>query len=401
MSGVTDLAPWLLAGLLAATGGALRLHQRPAPPPPTDESLRPTRIVVIDGLRADRARDPAVMPWLNAQQARFGIATAADPTMTGTAVFALGTGYEPTRLEALDGFEPPPAPAGNLFDRLAAAGHEVHLLGDATWTHRYGRWATSTAPMKERGHDDTHESDAATLAALSPGPGVTVIHLVGPDHVAHADGVGDAYDARLSEIDRALAALPPAPTLVLSDHGVDDRGSHGHGEPEARRAPVAYFPATGPPLDLTQAQLAHAIARGWGVELEPAARSILNPVPFWILVAPAAALLLFTAGRWCEWAVGVGAVLVAVPFVEWWPPFPDPDLPWLVALAGGLGFALARPRHAPRVAAVLAAVVVTGAITLPTRSYWYLSTVVPFVSKAALALAILPFVALVSARRRA
>ncbi|MFT7625695.1 MAG: hypothetical protein ACI9WU_004886, partial [Myxococcota bacterium] len=324
---------WIVLGGLTAWSTYARLHaERPTGVSTHRPDMgRAARLIwiVVDGLRADAASDPAVMPFLASRHSGIrGIASATHPAMTQTAVFAMGVGRAATLAESLENFVPPEAPAENLFAWLKGAGRTVHLLGDATWTHRYGRWATKTQPMPEGGHSDTHASDEATMTAalesLQQPPDVLVVHFVGPDHVAHADGVGASYHARLREIDTDIQRLASVPTgasiLVVSDHGLDAKGSHGNGEPEAVEAPLVWWGPgvpTSPGVRIAQARLPVLI----GEQLEVARPMQRRPPP-----RPTATidLLVMTAvgglGGWTGLLpVVLGGVTAGAAWLKWWP----------------------------------------------------------------------------------
>ncbi len=239
-------------------------------------------LVLVDGLNADRAFDPEVMPFVAGHRAEgaWGIAETGLITMTGPGVLTIGTGRPPTLSDAIENFEPPPAPCDSVFRRLHLAGKRTHLVGDRVWERRFGAFAERAVALADRGMHDQTESDrealAAALESLRSTPDLLVVHFVGADHAGHADGtVGTtgAYARRLREIDAdirqlALTAAPDTAVLVIADHGMTDSGGHGGGEPGPRRAPFVWWGAGVLPLpaiETAQTAIAPTLAGFFGV----------------------------------------------------------------------------------------------------------------------------------------
>ena len=249
--------------------------------------------IVVDAMNADMAFSDEVMPYLSSQRdqgAAWGISETAALTLTGPAIWTLGTGRTPSLMEAVENFAPPPVESDNLFRRLHAADYSIHLVGEAVWSHRYGQWADQTFPLHDRGLHDTHESDDAALWAAATilendNPDVLVVHLVGPDHVGHEHGtlgVNGPYANRLREIDEAIRELVEAkPTnmsvLVMADHGMTDQGGHGGGEDKPRNAPFVWWGKgvqVGGPVNIPQTAVAPTLAAYFGVPTPAEAESL-------------------------------------------------------------------------------------------------------------------------------
>ena len=114
---------------------------------------------------------------------------------------------------------------------------------------------------------------------------VLTVHFVTVDLTGHASGAdSDAYREACAELDDRLWAVvgafrarrPGATVLVAADHGLSPRGTHGGGEPEARRAP---FVLVGPRVarvrgvTLAQTALAPTVAALLGLPSPPLAES--------------------------------------------------------------------------------------------------------------------------------
>jgi hypothetical protein len=240
--------------------------------------------IVVDAMNADMAFNKDVMPFVASHKdkdAAWGLARTGGLTLTGPAVWTLGTGRTPSLGEAVENFAPPPADSDNLFRRLHEADFSVHLVGEAVWSHRYGQWADQTFPLHDRGLHDTHESDDAALWAgvtilENDNPDVLVVHFVGADHVGHEHGtvgVNGPYAKRLREIDDAIKELVTAApetmaVLVMADHGMTDQGGHGGGEEKPRNAPFVWWGPgviAGGPTTIDQTAVAPTLAAYLGV----------------------------------------------------------------------------------------------------------------------------------------
>jgi hypothetical protein len=257
---------------------------------PDLETVRPLNRkllwIVVDAMNADKAFDPRVMPFVAGQRKHgaWGIALTPSLTLTGPAIWTMGTGRSPALMEAVTNFKPPPATSDNLFRRMKEGRRRVFLAGEAAWSHRYGQWAVETLALKDRGHHDTHDSDNKAFAATKKyiqkdHPDLLVVHFVGADHLGHPHGtkeIDGPYANRLRELDvqiRELAELAKShnmAVMVMADHGMTDTGGHGGGEEKPRNAPFVWWGTgvvQGGPTTIPQQAVASTLAAYLGVEL--------------------------------------------------------------------------------------------------------------------------------------
>ena len=271
---VTALVAMLAMGFV---GYELYLAERPVPPP---AGAGPTRveapltdrvvIVVVDALREDTAFDPSIMPAFNsvADRGASGVSITPPMTLTTISVLDLGTGMTPGISWSLKNFDAEPFEDESLLSLLGETGAKVALLGDASWTQLFGRYAETTLSIPDRGFykgadddmigTDVQVFDEAEQVLADPSYDVVVIHVVGTDKAAHRngahrrepDGSLSFYARRAAAVDARIARLlerfgDRGTWLLLADHGVNRSGNHGGGEEEARRAP---FAMAGPPV---------------------------------------------------------------------------------------------------------------------------------------------------------
>src|SRR6478735_848394 len=127
---------------------------------------RKLTIVFVDSLSDRVARDPSVMPALNALAAR-GVSLEVTPCrdqLTYLCLRALLTGYDESSLLALRGnFDHAPSESDNLLDRLAQAGRRVVAVG----SHDFEPYQAALYREKFRYGDERGEAQLlADLAAI-------------------------------------------------------------------------------------------------------------------------------------------------------------------------------------------------------------------------------------------
>lgn len=223
---------------------------RPSPVPPL-------LLVVVDGLREDATR--AMSAWASFAGAAVpvarGVALVGDPSMSAPCVRAIVTGRAPDLWTSFRNFDPLPV-RSSVLHALAARGARVAHAGDpllpSLCPDVYAAGDVVAAPrVPGLGPDAVRRADdlafpAALRLCADPGIDVLTVHLVTVDLVAHASGAtGAAYAAAVAEADTRLSSLvasfcarrPGATVLLAADHGLSPAGTHGSGEPDARRAP--------------------------------------------------------------------------------------------------------------------------------------------------------------------
>ncbi len=302
-SRATVLATCLAALAGLATVGRLALEAWLVKPEPTAMAAggadaakrsRPVFIGIIDGLRAEAMEDrpDTPMPFLTAlgREGVSGIAVTGEPTMTACCVRAILTGRNPDLYTAFRNFTMPPVP-GNLIGFLVERGGRAAHAGDAACAQiAAGSYREEDLKaFRDRGAADQGETDDESLpfAMQKIGEGVDVVtfHVVRPDHAGHKFGAtGAEYRRACSVVDgmmretvtRFRALHADATVLVAADHGVTPAGTHGGGEPGARRAP---FVLVGPRIarasrvEIPQSALAPTMAAALDLPAPPLAES--------------------------------------------------------------------------------------------------------------------------------
>jgi len=270
----------------------LPLAAAPPPPPspvaPRERPSSPFLLVVIDGLREAAV---ATMPAWRALAAEgeatggtrgvaaaSGVALVGDPTMSAPCVRAIVTGRRPDLWASFRNFDPVPV-EGSVIQLLAARRLRVAHAGDGLLPRlcpdAYRPDDVATVPralLRTVRELDDRTFPRALEFARDPTVDVLTVHLVAVDLTGHASGAtSEAYAAAVAEADARLGELvlafrrehTGAHVLVTADHGLSPAGTHGAGEPEARRAP---FVLLGPRvalrrgLELAQEALASTVA---------------------------------------------------------------------------------------------------------------------------------------------
>ncbi|MBL9085879.1 MAG: alkaline phosphatase family protein, partial [Planctomycetia bacterium] len=248
----------------------------------------PFLLVVIDGLREAAVASMPAWQALAAEgeatggtrgaAAASGVALVGDPTMSAPCVRAIVTGRRPDLWTSFRNFDPVPV-EGSVIQLLAARRLRVAHAGDGLLPRlcpdAYRPEDVATVPralLRTVRELDDRTFPRALEFARDPTVDVLTVHLVAVDLTGHASGAtGAAYAAAVAEADARLGELvlafrrehTGAHVLVTADHGLSPAGTHGAGEPEARRAP---FVLVGPRvalrrrLEVAQEALASTVA---------------------------------------------------------------------------------------------------------------------------------------------
>jgi len=234
---------------------------RTSPPPAGLDGARDPRpagsrppaflLVVADGLREDAV---GRMPTLSALalQGASGVAITGEPTMSATCIRSILTGRSPDVWSAFRNAAALPT-GGTLVEALVARGARAGHAGDAVIPRLCGDafdprdvFQLPRVAFRDVGGLDRVTFPEAVRRAADDALDVLTVHLVTVDLTGHASGADSAaYREACAELDDRLWAIvgafrarrPGATVLVAADHGLSPRGTHGGGEPEARRAP--------------------------------------------------------------------------------------------------------------------------------------------------------------------
>lgn len=298
--------------------------------PPPERAL----LVIIDAMRDDASRDPALMPTMVAlrQTSGHGI-LRVDALLPSTVagIRALVTGLPAPPLSIFEDFGAANAGAGGLFAAARAAGKRSFVTGPSLWVELYGRWIDDSVTDTKLAGDDEAYLAAGLRALAEHRHQLLVVHLGQCDETAHRfGGRSPEYRQSLRWSDAALAQLlraagPGTAVVVATDHGVTSVGGHTALERTVRITP---FVVLGPRFPrgelgtLAQTDVPSLLLQALGTKLPAAAPAADGPdaltFTLCLLIALLAALrgwgalaLGHVATREAAWlALGVAAVLV-------------------------------------------------------------------------------------------
>lgn len=212
-------------------------------------------LIIVDGLRYDYATDPERAPRFarHMRESANAEVWAGRVTMTSAAVLAMGTGQRGSFAHIVLNLNASRAKHNDLLSNARAAGLKTALAGDIVWVQAFGDFDAQI--LDEEGLalevDNSPEILEAgeKLALEEPFPNLLIVHIVAPDHQAHAYRADSPrYAEHLKRLDEGLGALldklpSDATVIALSDHGVLDNGQHGVDSILERRTPLfAYGP---------------------------------------------------------------------------------------------------------------------------------------------------------------
>jgi hypothetical protein len=288
------------------------------------------RVVLIDGLRLDRAR---TLPHLD-EVCAGGWDLVVDvgfPTLSLPVQSVLWTGLSQAQVGVVtnnDRLETPPPgsyPARVPGSRAVAEAYPrlIHSFG-------FGR----AEPARDAGDHPAAPWPAsfptAAAAAVGSDAPLVFIPLLGVDEAGHAHGARSAeYRNAAARADEQLGALwalrrPDDRWFVLADHGHRDRGGHGDVEPDVRfvRGCLAGALPPGPPAErrVHLVDFSRALGQSLGLPPPSAAADREPPRPRatqWVFAG-----LIFGAGllgcgtRWRLWPfwASLGYTLFALFF---------------------------------------------------------------------------------------
>ena len=204
-------------------------------------------LVLVDALREDTSRDPAVMPFLNQlrQQGAWAVMHSRPPSYSEPGYSVLLTGAWP---DLSDG------PAANLSynsiypftqDNLFSAAHRIGIRTAVSGYNWFEKLIPTDAvdtgfytPGEDR-QADRQVVDAALPWLDSGDYGLVLIHLDQVDYAGHHEGgprdpnwvqAASRSDALIAEIASHLD-LSQDSIMLFSDHGQIDAGGHGGQDP--------------------------------------------------------------------------------------------------------------------------------------------------------------------------
>ncbi len=225
-------------------------------------------LVVLDGLRRDRAADLPAMRAL-AERGASGSVEVTQPSLSNPARASMATGSWPEVSGVTNNSAFSPPPVQSIFSLAQQQGMQSAIIGSRFWQRAFGEHLADGY----RGFAQRPPGyDAQALAAWQAGAceeglehleqsaaTFRVVDLIAGDEAGHEfGGDSDGYRRVTAAVDNCLGRLVNAlggantALLAVSDHGhIDRRGQGGHGgdEPEVRLAP---FAMAGPGIRTTQ-----------------------------------------------------------------------------------------------------------------------------------------------------
>eukprot|EP00899_Mesostigma_viride_P013332 jgi/Mesvir1/219/Mv13563-RA.1 len=188
---------------------------------------------------------------------------SATPTLTSLRLKTILTGMTVGNMMEISNCYPPrPFSEDSLIAQMRLKGWNISFLGDDTWLKMFpGQFARSTGVDSDF-VKDTDEVDNKIKSEipkeLDPGTewNMLILHFLGVDHVGHKGGLTSQLmlpklremDAVIDDVHARLRARDKARgtrslLLVLSDHGMNAKGSHGGFSPDESRTINIFIPA--------------------------------------------------------------------------------------------------------------------------------------------------------------
>ncbi len=245
-------------------------------------------IVILDGLRSDRAADLPSFGSL-AERGASGEMRVTAPSLSNPARAALVTGASPEVSGVTNNGRFDAPPVQSLLGMARRAGMETFVLGTRFWPRAFRAHISAFRPLPGKppvgGPADLAGWQASAceeaLASIREAPAaLQVVGLVAGDEAGHYwGGRSHGYRQVTSAADDCLgrlvaAAGPGTAVLALSDHGHIHRwgkGGHGGTEPEVLSAP---FAMAGPGIRVSRPSEARIL------DVAPTASMLLGlPIP--------------------------------------------------------------------------------------------------------------------------
>jgi hypothetical protein len=226
--------------------------------PPHRRLSRRVVLVILDGMRADRASGLPVLDALRARGAWREVESSF-PTISIPQYWAMLSGVEPVLSGArTNGYREFPLPVDNLF-RIA---HDAGLSLGAFGADTEGPWYPREFSAWFRREHFGESYPQALSASLREPIDLTVVVEDWIDAAGHHGNVsGPAYDeaARKDDADlgqlAALLDFSKDTLIVTADHGHRDEGGHGGDERECMSVPLLAVGAGIVPGSYDRAQL--------------------------------------------------------------------------------------------------------------------------------------------------
>ncbi|KAH9386857.1 GPI ethanolamine phosphate transferase 3 subunit O [Nematocida major] len=205
-------------------------------------------ILLMDGVRADAIHrvDPSfktkyhdnfsVLSTIPAQDVFRAVSVTDLPTGTAMRVLSTFSGIPTTLLSAQRSFSMQASNVDNFVTQVQRNGYSLKFYGDETWTYLFPDIKTSIGEVYHPyGLIPMAEEERIIEKALSvqKETDVLILHMISPDSYGHVYGIDSTeVKATLEAMNKLISALherldDESFIAVLSDHGVNEDGSHG------------------------------------------------------------------------------------------------------------------------------------------------------------------------------
>ncbi|MDT9001139.1 alkaline phosphatase family protein [Paucibacter sp. APW11] len=224
-------------------------------------------VVLVDGLRADTARD--YMGYLQAQReagrAQWRTLSCELPSLSRPLYATVINGRTPLEHGIVSNMQPGLRCGTSIFDALAAAGRSsciaayhwfYELLAGEVFDplrHRHAALPALNVPgaawYYEDEYPDSHLLADAEALRQQHAPNLLFVHPMGLDHAGHVHGgESSAYAMAARKLDMLLALVIPRwqaagyDLLLTSDHGMNADHMHGGSLAVEREVPLVWLP---------------------------------------------------------------------------------------------------------------------------------------------------------------
>jgi len=242
---------------------------------PTPSTLKQNKVIMIlcDGMRSDTAFKEFGYVNSLCNNCNIGVKTTSivdNPSVSKTNYETLHTGV-PSLIHGITSnlVQDKSKMERNVFRDLTKADKTTAVVGSSWFYDLYGKDKYLYIKHKELNNDNgeditygrffsddipdvvddsseglAHTFQISEFLIYKYHPDYLLIHVMTPDDVGHANGIGKAYCKAVSKIDSVLGATLPRwfdigyDVIITSDHGMDANHNHGGSKCDEMRAPL-------------------------------------------------------------------------------------------------------------------------------------------------------------------
>ena len=262
-------------------------YARPLPFGPGGQAIAERVVlVVVDGLRVDRAEQLPVLNRLRAQGASV-VSWTGEPSLSDPGWTAIVSGASPEVSGVTTNWYDGTVAVDTLFAAAKRADLTTAVAGSPGWAELFGPALDEQVLVGDPPGDAPAEALYRVTAEVADGAAgilqrgdarLVVVHVPSVDLAGHRfGGASDEYAAAARRADAHLGSLLLSVDLtrdtviVTSDHGHLDRGGHGGWEPVVKRTPLVLagrgIRAASDLADVRQIDIAPTIAVLLGISI--------------------------------------------------------------------------------------------------------------------------------------